>query len=1125
MDDKIRYSDIIEQDDSIRNLIRELENLTSSYSKMVDSVKKDADSLHRALQSASGATSDGRKAIDEAQQATNRLEKAQREYELAVSETGKQISMLRTLTSDANKGNISDLSNLLKIKNQLKDAEIKLVHAQSEENRQLKLYSTQIREANRLAELQARLANSAAGSYNNLAAQYELNKIKLNAMSAEEREAVEVGKKLEKQTFEIYQQMIRLQEVTGNHRLSVGNYKRAWDGLGYSVTQVVRELPAAAVSANTFFLAISNNIPMVIDEINNLKAANAAALRKGDPTVSVVGSIVKALLSWNTALVVVITGLSMFGKEIIEWIKNLFIARDGIVSTKEAMEEMNEAMEKSNDNYGSNLSLYRKLQEQYKQLRTEAEKNTWIKDNELEFRKLNIAVENITQADSAFIENSKKVIEVLKLRSKAAAAESIATKKYEEALIKEDEYKQKMAEGLSAYEKQLVEADRDTILSKMQGIRQDNRGVIYRNSEDKEARLKELEKKLAETTEENALKRKHEDLKKEFEAANKEAETYIGYVDEYVRKANKLLVEAGIEPHRKDKNYGGSNTETIIEEEHAKRSLTDRINKMRLDVTKKYEESITELEEEEYEKRKKEAIDSANAKIRALEETARKNEEILADEGKKYKQITDEEAQMVVDSQTDIAGTIINIREALNKELTDIEQERMLAELKIVNQTIDLRLRAVKKGTDEEIALKKASIDANKQIAIIENRLKPKSQRLQESDITAFYDSQASDLSYSEYMRRFGQFQRADLAEKDTGHLTDRQRNLITARQRLQSLELQNMMHQNGAKPMTPEELRENTANIENVNRQIKELESLTDTIANRGLQAGILDHLGFNEKEIGAASTYTDTIIGFIGDILDAEVSLAEKSVEASEKRVEAAQKVYEAELEIKKNGYASNVELARKELDAEKKNAEARQKMLESAQRRKIALDTATQASSLVTASAEIWAAFGAVPPVAIAMLATMWASFAVAKIKAAQVAGMQSEEYGEGGLEFLEGGSHASGNDIDLGTNNSKGRRMRAEGGEALAIINRKNTRKYRNILPDVIESFNKGNFEHKYMSAFGSGGDMFTFVNSGIDLSNIEREVRGIREQNEYRYYTTSTGTTVICGKNTKRIIKS
>lgn len=1119
MDDKIRYSDIIEQDDSIRNLIKELENLTSSYSKMVDSVKKDADSLYRALQSASGATSDGRKAIDEAQQATNRLEKAQREYELAVSETGKQISMLRTLTSDANKDNISDLSNLLKIKNQLKDAEIKLVHAQSEENRQLKLYSTQIREANRLAELQARLANSAAGSYNNLAAQYELNKIKLNAMSAEEREAVEVGKKLEKQTFEIYQQMIRLQEVTGNHRLSVGNYKRAWDGLGYSVTQVVRELPAAAVSANTFFLAISNNIPMVIDEINNLKAANAAAMREGKPTVSVVGSIVKALFSWNSVLVVVITTLSMFGGEIIEWVKNLFIARDGIVSTKEAMEEMNEAMEKSNDSYGSNLSLYRKLQGQYKQLRTEEEKNTWIKDNELEFRKLNIAVENITQADSAFIENSKKVIEVLKLRAKAAAAESIATKKYEEALIKEDEYKQKMAEGLSLREKGRVREDRQRLYNRIQDLNSWN--SPWKNSD-----RVNLEKQLAETTEENALKRKHEDLKKEFEAANKEAETYIGYMDEYVRSANDLLKEAGIEPHRKDKDYGGSYTKTIIKkDEREKRSLTDRINKMRLDVTKKYEESITELEEEEYEKRKKEAIDSANAKIRALEETARKNEEILADEGKKYKQITDEEAQMVVDSQTDIVGTIINIREALNKELTDIEQERMLAELKIVNQTIDLRLRAVKKGTEDEIALKKASIDASKQIAIIENRMKPKSQRLKESDITAVYDAQASDLSYSEYMRRFGQFQRADLAEKDTGHLTDRQRNLITARQRLQSLELQKMMHQNGAKPMTPEELRENTANIENTNRQIKELESLTDTIANRGLQAGILDHLGFNEKEIGAASTYTDTIIGFIGDILDAEVSLAEKSVEASEKRVEAAQKVYETELEMKKNGYASNVELARKELDAEKKNAEAKQKMLESAQKRKIALDTVTQASSLVTASAEIWAAFGAMPPVAIAMLATMWASFAVAKIKAAQVAGMQSEEYGEGGLEFLEGGSHASGNDIDLGTTNSRGRRMRAEGGEALAIINRKNTRKYKNILPDVIESFNKGNFEHKYMSAFGSGGDMFTFVNSGIDLSNIEREVRGIREQNEYRYYTTSTGTTVICGKNTKRIIKS
>lgn len=45
-------------------------------------------------------------------------------------------------------------------------------------------------------------------------------------MSAAEREAADSGKKLEAETNAIYQQMIKLQEATGNYRLSVGHYQK-----------------------------------------------------------------------------------------------------------------------------------------------------------------------------------------------------------------------------------------------------------------------------------------------------------------------------------------------------------------------------------------------------------------------------------------------------------------------------------------------------------------------------------------------------------------------------------------------------------------------------------------------------------------------------------------------------------------------------------------------------------------------------------------------------------------------------------------------------------------------------------------------------------------------------------
>ena len=101
------------------------------------------------------------------------------------------------------------------------------------------------------------------------------------------------------------------------------------------------------------------------------------------------------------------------------------------------------------------------------------------------------------------------------------------------------------------------------------------------------------------------------------------------------------------------------------------------------------------------------------------------------------------------------------------------------------------------------------------------------------------------------------------------------------------------------------------------------------------------------------------------------------------------------------------------------------------------------------------------------------------------------------------------------------------MKAEGGEALAIINKQRTRKYRKILPDVIDSFNKGTFEDKYLNAFGNSDRLNISLNSNnsMDLSKIENDVQSIRKQNEIRYYAMPDGTVVMQRKNVKRIIKN
>lgn len=68
----------------------------------------------------------------------------------------------------------------------------------------------------------------------------------------------------------------KIDASTGQHQRNVGNYASGYNGLNNSIQQILREAPAAAVSLNTFFLGISNNLPMFFDEISKVTAETKA---------------------------------------------------------------------------------------------------------------------------------------------------------------------------------------------------------------------------------------------------------------------------------------------------------------------------------------------------------------------------------------------------------------------------------------------------------------------------------------------------------------------------------------------------------------------------------------------------------------------------------------------------------------------------------------------------------------------------------------------------------------------------------------------------------------------------------------------------------------------------------
>lgn len=1199
-DDKIKYSDIIEPDDSIEKLVKQLGELNQSYETMVNAIRAGADRIVHSLKSASGATSEGRKAIDEATASTSRLERAQNELKLALSDTGKQIAWLKAQTSDANRATVEQqryiqqaissydrlksdlkqtvelyksltaaeradsemgqqlLNDILNLKNQIKalddqmkphiqtlsevekaeqrlaylqsdegkrllelkakiaeltsarkqqkatvdplaQAQEKLAYAQSEENQQLKLYSTQIREANQIAQLQATIANSAEGSYNRLSAQYALNKIRLNQMSAAEREAADSGKKLETETNEIYQQMIKLQEATGNYRLSVGHYQKTWDGLGISISQVVRELPAAAVSLNTFFLGISNNIPMVVDEINRLRKQNELLAAEGKEQISVTKSVVKSLFSWNTALVVLLTVFSMYGKEIIAWINKTLAGRDAAKSFEDALEDLNSELGKgSTGAYGQQIAVLRRLSENWRDLGDNVKAQTqWIKDNEKEFGKLGITIDNINDANNAFVENTESVVAAYKARAKAEAALNIVSQQYQKLLAAENKAELEKVREYGFFDKTI-----NYFKALWGGI----------SGPDSDLSLGTRLKKQRQ--------RNVESLQKDADALEKEVESYFNVWKFYEDQADALFKEIGLEEsHKKDKRG------------RTPRDADDRLNNLALAAEKAYQKSRTEIERDENKKRRAEAFASFNQEIADLNDKYSRIQKILNGQDEKYKKLTESQKETAIKALDDIENAIKNKQKGLtlSLDLLNIDVEIQKAEQLL--ELLELEGEVSKKGSYKELSNSLKRLDVERQIALLKNAQLPEAKRQPTSAINASFDKQKAITVGSFNMSSFDEQQALDEAVFNEVKRSETEITRFKLEQEKARWQEQIRLAEAGGLDWSQAQIDAAKATVKGIDRELSELDDFIKNIGKKGLGGTLLEKLGFDDDQIDALKDAVNIVIEQLQSIMDAEVELAEQAVEAAEARVEAAQKAYDAEVEARNNGYANNVATAKKELEQEKKNQQEKQKMLQAAQKRQEAMNTVTQASSLVTASANLWSSFSSIPIVgpalALAAIATMWTSFAVAKIKAKQVTASQSDEYGEGGLEFLEGGSHASGDDIDLGVKNKKKRRMRAEGGEALAIISKKRTRKYKKILPDVINSLNKGTFEDKYLNAFASSDGLNISLNSNgsVDLSKIENDVRSIRKQSETKYYTLPNGTVVIQHKNVKRIIKN
>lgn len=116
---------------------------------------------------------------------------------------------------------------------------------------------------------------------------------------------------------------------------------RKTNNLKMQFSQVARELPSLAMGPQMFILAISNNLPMLADAIADVRKQNELLAASGQKSVPVWKQLASAVFSWQTALVAAISLGIVYGKDIMDWVKNLGKANKELSETQKLQQAVN----------------------------------------------------------------------------------------------------------------------------------------------------------------------------------------------------------------------------------------------------------------------------------------------------------------------------------------------------------------------------------------------------------------------------------------------------------------------------------------------------------------------------------------------------------------------------------------------------------------------------------------------------------------------------------------------------------------------------------------------------------------------------------------------------------------
>lgn len=235
---------------------------------------------------------------------------------------GGSMKELKVMTESLNKA-MSDLNTQRKqsltIEEKIAALNAKVANSTKAEALAYEEARQKLLERNRELARQAKENINAEESLRKLQAQLARLNNEYAKLSGADREGI-IGQRKLAEIQQLEKVVSQTEQSMGIFNRQVGNYKKGWDGIGNSVSQLTRELPNFTQSAQLGFLAISNNIPILVDEMNRLKVANAELNAQGVKTEPVWKTVAKSFMSWNTLLMVGVALLTAYGKDLVNFI-------------------------------------------------------------------------------------------------------------------------------------------------------------------------------------------------------------------------------------------------------------------------------------------------------------------------------------------------------------------------------------------------------------------------------------------------------------------------------------------------------------------------------------------------------------------------------------------------------------------------------------------------------------------------------------------------------------------------------------------------------------------------------------------------------------------------------------